>query len=321
VTLLWQLSCNHFLADEQFYCKKENRVEAVMKTNKVSLYQKKTLWYAAALIFILGLIFPAPALASKKQLGAFEPEFPGSDGVIIDDNSPYFSRLGPAAYWQESDHGQGEHSWWTKNNASGIENRVRWMLPLDSAGVYAIYVFVPTEHATTHQAHYRISYQGATDQVTLDQSAYTNQWVLLGEFVFQGGGSEYIELVDETLEADGEFELAFDAVGYRWIEAREGSAVLDEISDNLLDSVSDQVPGLKDKIWEALGPSVQSWLDEQMEKVELRMEEFVEEQKVRLLREIQATIDRWLAEQCLGSTAGTLLLPVAALLIWRRRSV
>jgi hypothetical protein len=142
-------------------------------------------------------------------------DLPGFQGTVIDDRSSHFWRRGPDEYWHQVAGGHAQHMWWTRNTQEDAENAGRWSLELEQPGTYAFYAYIPPLHATTRQGRYTIRCANQTHEVKIDQYAHRNQWVSLGRVHCAATGAEYVELSDKTGEAAFEFEIAFDAIGYR----------------------------------------------------------------------------------------------------------
>jgi hypothetical protein len=247
-------------------------------------------------LFVLIVVILLLAGISRTVFAQDEPpSIPEFQGTIIDDNSESFILVGPDRFWHESEAGYQDHSWWTKNNDSGIQNSARWILGIDKAGTYQLAVYIPSEHATSNQAHYYVHHQGQITEIIVDQALNQNTWDPLGTFEFAGDGQEYVELTDETGEADSDFELAFDAVGYR--------------PDEL---------GFEDLVADALWDKIKIWLDEKAAEFKPHLEEWLENQKGRLLRDLGNALTGWIDEQCTGLGAA-MLLPGFALVLWRKR--
>lgn len=243
----------------------------------------------------------SPNVNSPPRLGLFRvrqddsANIPDFEGTIIDDVSDGFSLQGPDRYWHEETAGYQDHLWWTKNNATGVENKARWNLGIDEPGTYQIAVYIPTQHATTNQARYYVHHQDQITEVTVDQQLNQNTWHTLGSFEFIGDGQEYLELTDETGEPDSRYEVAFDAVGYT-----QGK------------------PGLEEVIADALWDRVKIWLDDQATELKVHLDEWLERQKGQLLRQLGTALTSWIDEQCTGLGAA-LLLPLYALIVSRKR--
>lgn len=244
---------------------------------------------AILLSFLLSGSSSAQPLTSDDR-----PAIPEFNGVIVDDLSEGFSLQGPERYWKEEAQGYAGHSWWTLNNAEGVDNTARWTLSLPEPGSYDLYVFITATRASTRQANYLIFNNGQTSYVRVDQFAHRNSWYLLGTFNFNAVEEVYVELSDETGEADLQFEIAFDAIGY----SRRAPSFEDQISD---------------KIWEGMQP----WLDEQSEKLQSRLNEWLQAQKGKLLRQLADIAKSWIDQQC-SSMGAAMLLPLFALILWRR---
>jgi hypothetical protein len=239
-----------------------------------------------------GRVRPVTDLQSCHE--ADELSIPEFEGTIIDDLSGHFSQLGPAKYWHEEAQGYNDHSWWTRNNQSVVENTARWTLDLGEPGTYEVYVYIPTEHATTRQANYLIFHGGESNAVSVNQNALPNSWHKLGDFAFDAVSDEYIELMDKTGEQDAEFEIAFDAVG------------LIPHSDDL-----------EEKITGAFWERIQPWLDEKTEKLQESFKDWLDEQKGKFLRQLADSLKSWIDQQCAGLGAA-MLFPIFAFILWRR---
>lgn len=246
-------------------------------------------------------IATSPNVNSTPRLGLLRvgqddsANIPAFEGTIIDDASDGFSLQGPDRYWHEETAGYQDHLWWTKNNATGVENKARWNLGIDEPGTYQIAVYVPTQHATTNQARYYVHHQGQITEVTVDQQLNQNTWYTLGSFEFIGDGQEYLELTDETGEPDSRYKVAFDAVGYT-----QGK------------------PGLEEVVADALWDRVKIWLDDQGTELKVHLDEWLEKQKGQLLRQLGNTLTNWIDEQCTGLGAA-MVLPLYALIVSRKR--
>jgi hypothetical protein len=265
---------------------------------------------SAALLAGASALPAAAGEADALQITATPTPF---EGLVIDDLSPGFLTFGPAKYWNESGAGYLGHSWWTHNNARQVENYGQWLLGISDPGEYELYIFLPQSHATTHQAHYSVHHALGSTEVTLDQGSKEGGWHLLGSFHFAGGAEEYVQLVDQTDEEDGQYEIAFDALGYRPASAPVSGPDLPE-----LPPLPELESEFLDRLWQSFWPRIQPWVERQMDLLERRLDQWVERQKLRLLREIQQAINQWLENQCMSGTAA-LLLPLATLALWHRK--
>lgn len=102
----------------------------------------------------------------------------------------------------------------TQDSMSGVW--CRWNFKLDKPGRYEISVFIPPNHSTTANARYKIHDIVGRDEelvITIEQSVYSNQWVLLGVFEFENNATVYLN--DLTGESDK--EIVFGAMRMRRI--------------------------------------------------------------------------------------------------------
>jgi hypothetical protein len=259
---------------------------------------QKPYWLGVIILYsIIGLTTSAWTRfdAGKTSSAIEQPPIPGLDGTIVDDLSGNFSLRGPVKYWKEESLGFGDHFWWTKNNLSDVENAANWYLSITEPGLYELYVYIPTTHASTKNATYFIYHNGLTDRVKVDQSAHHNTWYELGEFLIAASGDEYIELVDQTGEADTQYEIAFDAVGYSLVE-----------------------PEWEEKITGALWERIRPWLDEKTAVFQEKLKEWLDEQKGKLLQQLADSIKDWIDQQC-ASLSAAALFPIVAVVIWLRQ--
>lgn len=264
--------------------------------------------YAFALLVMVTLCLTcatstaSAASSTHTQQEAGEVPQPPFAGTILDDQSPEFQLTGPSEYWNQAGSGYANHLWWTLNNSEGIENYARWMIEVPSAGDYNLYIYIPREHATTSQAQYSITHAVGTSIVRVNQAARQGTWYKLGTYTLSATTENFIQLVDESGENDGDFEIAFDAVGY--VPASEDIPLIPDLPDIENEWVN--------RIWDDLQQRIEPWLDQQKVKLEQQLDAWVEQQKGRLLREIQEGINQWLENQCMGGSAA-LTLPFVAI--------
>jgi hypothetical protein len=238
-----------------------------------------------------------PSIDNHFDQGDSEDEksIPTFEGTVIDDLSTQFSLQGPERYWHEEDQGFKDHSWWTYNNRTGIDNTARWTLKITQSGTYEIFIYIPLSHATTQNAVYSISHHGGQERVTVNQNANRGSWYKLGDFNFAETGDTYVELVDETGEADTKYEIAFDAIGYRPVES-----------------------DWEEKITGALWDRIRPWLDEKTALLEKAFKQWLNEQKGKLLQKLADTLKNWIDQQCAGLSAA-MLFPLIAFVLWHRQ--
>ncbi len=141
---------------------------------------------------------------------------PGPGTVIVDNGAQGFSKGGAPSAWRSEPEGYDGDLLWTKNNdwVRPNYNWARWYPGL-KAGRYEVFVYIPHRFSTTAQARYWVSHSGGTTLRIVNQSAYSNQWVSLGTYYFQGNSNDYVSLADVTYEPYLSRLIAFDAV--KWV--------------------------------------------------------------------------------------------------------
>lgn len=150
--------------------------------------------------------------------------FPDRRGVIVD-NEPRqqetgtFTRTETPGHWFRSYFGWNDTA--DVTYASSLETDWgEWRPQLPAAGRYQVQAWIPSRHATTHNAVYAIHHAGGVTEKAIDQNAFSDQWVSLGAHEFGHEGA-LVRLTDKTGEPDKErLEVCFDAV--RWLPAEAG---------------------------------------------------------------------------------------------------
>lgn len=107
---------------------------------------------------------------------------------IIDNGAPATSNTGS---WSTNTNAQdygGDYQW-----ANGSGNTYRWT-PNIPAGTYEIYAWWVDKKNHSAKVDYAIHHVGSVDVITRSHKASGGQWNLLGSFVFDGTGNEYIEI-------------------------------------------------------------------------------------------------------------------------------
>jgi hypothetical protein len=145
--------------------------------------------------------------------GSTPPPSSGS-AIVVDNSSTGFMKGGAASSWRTATNiGQGNSMLWTYNNDQQRTNYnwARWY-PNLTADRYEVFVFIPRNYATTRQANYWISHRDGFTRQIINQNAYSDQWVSLGTYTFQGNSSDYVSLSDITGESYLSRMIGFDAV-------------------------------------------------------------------------------------------------------------
>jgi hypothetical protein len=140
-------------------------------------------------------------------------ESPPGDTVIVDNKDSGFEWGGPIGNRQASSGGYGTGFFWTYNTTSVSLNSGKWTPSLKS-GNYEVFAYIPSAHATTRSARYRLYHNDTWSNRFVNQNIYSNVWVSLGTYRFDGSGQEYVLLCDNTSEAAGSTQIAFDAIKF-----------------------------------------------------------------------------------------------------------
>jgi hypothetical protein len=140
------------------------------------------------------------------------PPSQGRSEVTVDDRSGEFTRGG--AYWWEASIGYGSHMFYTFVNGSAVDSWGEWRAHL-AGGRYEVYVFIPSNHATTRQAKYQVFHQGGTAERWINQNEVYDDWRSLGTYDFSAGSDRRVRLTDATGEsATSYLKVGFDAVKF-----------------------------------------------------------------------------------------------------------
>ena len=162
-----------------------------------SFNQRESLWVAFPSIVNADVYPSGPALA-------FPPA--PAQGIIIDDGTANFDEI-PDECWQDIAHSsaQGGIMRSSRPRTSAPTCTAQWFFPQGStAGIYSVYVRIPSVRATTEGAIYTVRHSGENDQVVVNQAVFPNPfyvtdgWVYIGKYNFTGTGDEYIELTNRT---------------------------------------------------------------------------------------------------------------------------
>jgi hypothetical protein len=155
------------------------------------------------------------ASVSVQIVATAAPISSGGD-VIVDDGTPGWQAGGATLNWREAWSGFGSHSLWTLNHASTVSSYLwaRWYPTLPHAGNYQVCAYIPSDIATTLNAHYWIYHDGRYDSAVRAQGFYANQWVSLGTYYFAARGGEFVSLSDVTSECSQCRAIVFDAVKF-----------------------------------------------------------------------------------------------------------
>jgi surface antigen len=125
-----------------------------------------------------------------------------------------YDRVGaPAGWYSATGFGQGGSMIVARVNGGNWSRYGAWVPSLTAEGQYLVEVFIPRQYATSQRATYVIHHSRGVTQVVVNQNAYYDRWVSLGQYQFGIRGA-MVWLADNTGEAPGSRWLGFDAV--RW---------------------------------------------------------------------------------------------------------
>ncbi|MCB8960775.1 MAG: hypothetical protein H6651_10710 [Ardenticatenales bacterium] len=136
--------------------------------------------------------------------------------IVVDNSSAGFVKGGSTTGWHSESEGYGGSLLWTQNNdmARYNYNWARWY-PSVGAGLYEVYVYIPDRFTTTAQARYWISHRDGFTLRIVNQSGYSDSWVSLGTYQFQGTSADYVSLADVTYEPYMTRLIGYDAI--KWV--------------------------------------------------------------------------------------------------------
>lgn len=166
-------------------------------------------------------------LADLKALSApLEPcpiiasEVGDADGVIIDDSSRCFEAGGDPRFIRTEYAGHGTTLRWTyATDSASAESSGLWHLDFAASGRYRVEAFTPAPYNQSRLAKYRITHDGKTTVVALDQSA-VDGWNLVGELEFTAGDpTQSIQVDDNTGEASAtKTKIVYDALRFTRVD-------------------------------------------------------------------------------------------------------
>ncbi len=114
-------------------------------------------------------------------------------------------------WFRDQNVGHENHCWWTNSMATSADVCfVRWRPNISTAGNYTIYAYVPEVVSEAENVIYKVFHGNGTDEVIIDQSDFSAEWVELGTYFLNSGTDNYVYLGDST-GISGQ-KIAFDAV-------------------------------------------------------------------------------------------------------------
>ncbi len=170
----------------------------------------------------VGGVTPVPPYASLIEAydGGSVPScgIVPAGGGIIDNDDPCFQLFGPSTYWRYvTGAGHGGDFYWTHGFVNDTpSNTARWTIDMAAAGRYRVEVnnnrdwIVANGFDQSMRTIYEVRHSGRDESLIVDQSA-ADAWVSLGEYDFAAGGSQHVNVIDNTGET-GERKIVADAL-------------------------------------------------------------------------------------------------------------
>jgi murein DD-endopeptidase MepM/ murein hydrolase activator NlpD len=150
-----------------------------------------------------------------------------ASGFLIDDAGFRFTAI-PSNCWQVMNVAPGyainNSMRYSRPGTSVPDCSGRWAFPPGAEeGQYAVYIRIPSSHATSEGAIYSIFHADGENRVIINQTVFPNQfivsdgWVFAGKYTFKGTGGEFVELTNQTQDEPGRIaniEVGVDAVRF-----------------------------------------------------------------------------------------------------------
>ena len=160
----------------------------------------------------LWVMYPSMVFYGIRPIPSGNVELPypsaSSPGIVVDDSSSGFVQT-PDQCWNDINvsNGQAENNnmSYSKPRLTGPTCTGQWQFPVSSTpGMYAVYIRIPAVHATSEGAIYKVQHAGRNDGVVINQAVFPNNfyvtdgWVYIGKYNFDGAGTEYVQLTNQT---------------------------------------------------------------------------------------------------------------------------
>ncbi len=144
----------------------------------------------------------------------------------------YLNNKVPASMLSWSDKRNGgylEHFWYTTTNSTMYTDKAyaTWKPTLTKTGLYEVQVYIPNISACKN-AIYKVYGKEGLKVVSINQKAYTSQWVSLGKFIFSNDNTGYLRLGDASDSAGT--QIVFDAARWVYIDSTTSGVDDSEIS-------------------------------------------------------------------------------------------
>jgi Tol biopolymer transport system component len=127
------------------------------------------------------------------------------------------SGLASMDMWLDYNGGYNDHFWYKKTTSNYPVDTcfAAWTPSLDKSGLYRVSAYVAFSNAEA--ALYKIYHNGMVDTVTINQSLFNDEWLIIGEYEFDAETNEYVQLGDASIIPNQ--EIVFDAVKFEYIDS------------------------------------------------------------------------------------------------------
>jgi PKD repeat protein len=146
---------------------------------------------------------------------------PAAPDTLVDDfhlaQGFYLNAAEPASmigYYDKTD-GYNDHFWYMNSRSDSTIHYAEWTPNLPNDGNYEILVFIPELEGKCQTANYKIFAGVKEEDISINQSLYSNEWVSIGVFPLESGSNSKIVLTDST-NTDSE-KITIDAIKWNSI--------------------------------------------------------------------------------------------------------
>lgn len=116
--------------------------------------------------------------------------------TLVEDDTPCLDEVGTLS---ETSAGHGGHAFFATLDTPDPDyaKGAFWLLTFAQAGSYEVRAWIPAGLGDlTPEAIYKVQFGGASQKVSVDQSAHAGSWAPLGTFEFAAGGDQWVRLGD-----------------------------------------------------------------------------------------------------------------------------
>ena len=146
------------------------------------------------------------------EFNGCDTKIPPEGGVI--DDAECFKPYGDPQYWRTESTGVGGKLHWTNAfKSSAPSNWARWFINVEEAGRYTV-AFSRTDTWFAYDStRYEVRANGAQETVTIDQSAGSEEWQVIGDFEFAAGQDQWVSVYDNSaIDVPADQHIGADAI-------------------------------------------------------------------------------------------------------------